>query len=85
MYVHSKYPPPASLPFVLIGIHVWKPSEPNHTPPATHAITATYVDGLALPPEWGRMKMYRIDRGRAAPAVEADEAQAHDFSWRVRE
>lgn len=32
----------------------------NHPPPKPPS--ATYVDGIALPPEWEGMKMYRIDR-----------------------
>lgn len=41
------------------GVH---PNPITHHPSHTLSKTATYVDGLALPPEWGRMKMYRIDR-----------------------
>lgn len=78
-------------PHIYIYIHplTRHPLHPTSHHPQLN--TATYVDGIALPPEWGRMKMYRIDREQteeeqaAAQEEDAEEGgqQESDFSWRV--
>ena len=50
-------------------------SSSNHTNHTTN--------GIAIPVEWGRQRLYRIDRDAVEEEEEEETEDDDDFSWRV--